>query len=310
MSAAEDLFDDRRHYPFISPAEERRMQAELRMTGPSLLSDGAEPVTVVDRIESGLRDLARSLGGEQSSSARSASVHPINAAVAKAHAGAARRLDREGADYYAPRSTRSSDQAVDVADDLPVFLRQAGAEPVVPMSTRRRPVERPSVHHPDLPRSLDPVPIPALPRPQRVVQKGPSGPSMVSLLLGYAVFLLMPLTAWVSDMVDPRIAAAAPAIYFAGWLTIHGWRGDQIAQLRILAAWQIFQMVSSLYAMRPGSAVSHGGIYWSAAMTATCAALLVVAISAIIEASEFRSVRIASKLPPLRAPAARPARAN
>lgn len=277
------------------------MQAELRMTGPSLLSDGPEPATVVDRIESGLRDLARSLGGEQHLSARSASVHPINAAVAKA---------RAGADHYAPRSARSPDQGVDVMDDLPVFLRQAGAEPVVPTPARRPVVERPSAHHPDLPRSLDPIPMPALPRPQRVVLKGPSAPSMVSLLLGYAVFLLMPLTAWVSDMVDPRIAAAAPAIYFAGWLTIHGWRGDQIAQLRILAAWQIFQMVSSLYAMRPGSAVSHGGIYWSAAMTATCAALLVVAISAIIEASEFRSVRIALKSPPRRAPLARPPRAN
>lgn len=115
--------------------------------------------------------------------------------------------------------------------------------------------------------------------------------STASLVLAYAVFLLIPLTAWVADVVDPRLAAVAPAVYFVGWLMLHFWRGDQIAQLRVLAAWQVFEMVSALYAMRPGSGVTHGGIYWNAALTATCAALLVVAICAIVEAGEFRSLR-------------------
>lgn len=308
MSVAEDLFDDRRRYPFISPAEERELQAELRMTGPSLLAAGSRSANVVDCIESGLRDLARSLGGRQQSSVDPAPVYPINAAVAKARASA-ERFERQGADQYAPRSVRQQGQT-DESDDLPSFLKQTAAGTLAPVPVRRRRAEGPSAYHPDLPRSMDPVPMLPVVRPQRLTQRVPSEPSVVSLLLGYAVFLLMPLTAWVSEMVDPRIAAAAPAIYFAGWLTIHAWRGDQIAQLRILAAWQIFQMISSLYAMRPGAPLSHGGIYWSAAMTATCAALLVVAVSAIVEAGQFRAVRIASKSPPQRALAERPLRAN
>ncbi|WP_456717634.1 MULTISPECIES: hypothetical protein [unclassified Bradyrhizobium] len=130
----------------------------------------------------------------------------------------------------------------------------------------------------------------------------PAVGSTVSLLLAYSVFFLIPLTSWVSDMVDPRIAAAAPAIYFMGWLTIHGWRRDQIAQLRILAAWQGFQMASALYAMRPGSGALHGGIFWSASVTAACASLFVVAVLAIVEAGEFRAVRNAQKSLPQAVP--------
>lgn len=300
MSLAENLYEDRRDFPFILPSEERRLQAELRGMGPSLVSVSSVPVNVEQHIETGLRQLARSLKfNVKPGPAKREAVHPVAVAVEKTRISSA----DAGAARFAPRRIRPADTTIDAADDVPAFLRQAAETP------QPAPRERGSLHHPDLPRSLDPTPM-SLPAPVRLQapRAARRTPSMVSLFLAYSVFFLIPLTAWVSDMVDPRIAAAAPAIYFTGWLSIHGWRGDQLSQLRILAAWQLFQMASSLSAMRPGSGIPHGGIYWSAAVTAACASLFVVAVSAIVEASEFR-VRTAPK-PMAPAAVARRPRAN
>jgi hypothetical protein len=284
MSLAEDLSEDRRRYPFISPVEQKNLQAELHLIAPSIVT--APPVsTVVDQIEDGLRSLVHSIAD---AGKPPAAVHPIAAAVERARRPSAGSAERSPADRFAPRAVRPVRADDEANDDMPTFLRHQPA--AIAPSAPRRPAERPSQHHPDLPRSLDPVSM-ALPvhAPNRG-KAGTAAGSTVSLILAYSVFLLIPLTAWVSDLVDPRIAAMAPTIYFLGWLSIHSWRRDQLAQLRILAAWQGFQLATALYAMKSGSA-AHGGIFWNASVTAACASLFVVAILAIVEAGEFRTVR-------------------
>jgi hypothetical protein len=303
MSLAEDLSEDRRRYPFISPDEQRNFQAELRLVAPSIVAETATS-SVVDQIEDGLRNLVHSIA-DAGQPKPAAPIHPIAAAVERTRRPSTGTSARQPADRFAPRAVRPVRMDDEANDDMPTFLRHQPAETA--SSALRRPVERPSQHHPSLPRSLDPVTM-ALPvRPPSPSKRGAAAGSAISLILAYSVFLLIPLTAWVSDLVDPRIAAMAPTIYFLGWLSIHSWRRDQLAQLRILAAWQGFQLASALYAMKPGSSI-HGGIFWNASVTAACASLFVVAVLAIVEAGEFRTVRNAqrSSQPPARPEARRP----
>jgi hypothetical protein len=122
-----------------------------------------------------------------------------------------------------------------------------------------------------------------------------------ALILAYAVFILIPVTEWMSGTLDPRIGAVVPAVTFFGWLSIHMLRRDQIFQLRILTAWQVAHAVGGLHAIRPWGGTTVP-IYWTSAAIAVGCALVVVAISAVVEACEYRAGRTPSglSLPPSR----------
>lgn len=125
---------------------------------------------------------------------------------------------------FIPKSARGADEDGDLRssglrlscpvssgladDDIPAFLRTPINRPSVPDTrgeTAPARVRRGSG-------SLDAM------MPVRPVG---TQSTLGALILAYAVFILIPLTEWISGTLDPRIGAIVPGVAFLGWLSIH-----------------------------------------------------------------------------------------
>lgn len=208
---------------------------------------------------------------------------------------------------------RGAIEAVD--NDMPVFLQNVAPTPSRVAPPTATPLRRPdrSQRGPELPASVrqlltDPMPPMRQQREEFASSRAAgSASTWGSLILAYAVFALIPITEWLSGTLDPRIGALVPAVAFMGWLSIHALRRDQIFQLRILTAWQVAHVAGGLHAIRPWGG-SPAAVYWTAAAIAVAGALLVVAVSAVVETFEYRTARMQSG--PRRPPPAMSARSR